>query len=235
MLLLALDTCDSRGSIALLDEQKVLGESLHPATEDFSSWLLPAVDALLSGNRVSHTDLGGYAVASGPGSFTGVRVGLTTAKAWAEVYEKPIYPVSRLRVLAQRAPLSSEYVAAFIDAQRKQVFAAVYRRHSAEWALLGEERVIDPTEFFRLATQTAGNSGIVWVTLDPEILMASPMWNNQIPAATPILAVQPPLASSIGLHALEHLGRQETDAIALDANYVRRSDAEIFGKKVAVP
>lgn len=231
MRLLALDTCDSRGSIALLEDHRVLGEVPHPAGEDFSSWLLPAADNLLAEHTVSHADLAGYAVASGPGSFTGVRVGLTTAKAWAEVYGKPTFPISRLRILADRAPHTAEWVATFIDAQRRQVFAGVYRRCHDGLSLLKEEAVIDPSEFFRSAVQTAGSSGIVWVSLDPEILTSNAMWNNEVQAAASIVVVKPPLASSIGLRAIKNLAQQGTDALSLDANYVRRSDAEIFGKK----
>ena len=231
MFLLALDTCDARGSIALLQDRTMLGEVLHPASEDFSSWLLPAVDDLLSRNSVSHADLAGYAVTSGPGSFTGVRVGLTTAKAWAEVYGKPIYPVSRLAVLADQVPTSAEHAATFIDAQRGQIFSARYRRLSDGWSLQGEEAVIDPVTFFRSFNQTVGISGIVWVSLDPEILTSSPMWQNEIPADSSVHTVKPPLASLVGLYALEHLAQLGTDALSLDANYVRRSDAEIFGKK----
>lgn len=233
MFLLSLDTCDARGSIALLQDRSLLDEVLHPPTEEFSSWLLPAVDKLLSENSLSHADLVGYAVTSGPGSFTGVRVGLTTSKAWSEVYGKPIYPVSRLTILANQAPQSAEYVASFIDAQRKQIFAALFRRQAGGLRPLADEAVIDPSEFFYSVTQTAGNSGIVWVSLDPGILTSNPMWNNQIPADASVLTVRTPLASLAGLYALDHLTQLGADALTLDANYVRRSDAEIFGKKAA--
>jgi len=128
VLLLALDTCDSSGSVALVRDHQSLGEIPHLEGEEYSSWLLPAVDRLLNEHRVSHSDLAGYAVASGPGSFTGVRVGLTTAKAWSEIYAKPIYPISRLALLAESAPAVAEYVGVFLDAQRSQIFAALYRR-----------------------------------------------------------------------------------------------------------
>jgi tRNA threonylcarbamoyladenosine biosynthesis protein TsaB len=231
--LLALDTCDARGSIALLQGQRVLGEAAHPATEDFSSWLLPAVDDLLASNSISHADLVGYAVTSGPGSFTGVRVGLTTAKAWAEVYGKPVFPISRLSILAERAADHAKYAAVWIDAQRKQIFAALYRRDAGHWALQGDESVIDPAAFLQSVAQTTGNSGIVWVSLDPEALTSSPMWNDHNSVTPSVIRVDPPLAASAGLYAVKHLAQQGTDALSLDANYVRRSDAEIFGKKAA--
>ncbi|HJZ63260.1 MAG TPA: tRNA (adenosine(37)-N6)-threonylcarbamoyltransferase complex dimerization subunit type 1 TsaB [Candidatus Acidoferrum sp.] len=232
MYLLALDTCDVRGSIALLREGETLGESAHPATEEYSSWLIPAVNRLLSQHDLSHAELEGYAVASGPGSFTGVRVGLTTAKAWAEVYSKPIFPVSRLKVLANLAPRPSRYAAAFIDAQRKQIFAGLFQRTSRQWELLDEESVIDPTEFFERVLATAGNAPLSWLTLDPELLANSPFWRSHGNDAS-IVTATPPLASAIGRYAFGNLLQKGIDALALDANYVRRSDAEIFGKKAA--
>ena len=230
MLLLALDTCDARGSVALLSDDRVLSEISHPASEEYSSWLLPAIDQVLAEYGVSHSDLEGYAVASGPGSFTGVRVGLTTTTAWAEVYAKPVLPISRLSVLAYRADKNAEYAATFIDAQRKQIFAAVYRRESEAWKLIGDECVIDPAEFFKYTQQTAGSASKSWVSLDPVLLTDTPFWQSQNLSAS-VICVSPPLASSIGRSAFERLRHTGTDALSLDANYVRRSDAEIFGKK----
>ena len=233
MYLLALDTCDARGSIALLRDSETLCEAPHPASEDYSSWLIPAVDRLLSKHSLSHSDLEGYAVASGPGSFTGVRVGLTTAKAWSEVYSKPIFPVSRLAVLANLAPSQSEYAAAFIDAQRKQIFAGLYQRASGQWKLLGDECVIEPSMFFEHALASAGASPLFWLSLDPELLTNSSFWQSRAGDAASVVTVSPPLASAIGRYAFAHLLQKGTDALALDANYVRRSDAEFFGKKAA--
>lgn len=230
---MALDTCDSRGSIALFDGEKVLGEIPHPEGEDYSSWLLPAVDQLLSSNSLTHSDLAGYAVASGPGSFTGVRVGLTTAKAWAEVYGKPLFPVSRLSVLAARAASIAEYAAAFIDAQRKQIFAGLYGREKGLWSLVGDESVIDPSEFFQRALAASGGLSIAWVTLDPLLLTQNPFWHAHKGNAASIVTVNPPLAADVGRYAFSHLQQKGVDALTLDANYVRRSDAEIFGKKAA--
>jgi len=233
VLLLSLDTCDSRGSLALLDESRVFGEISHIERAEFSSWLIPAVDKLLTEHGVSHSDLAGYAVASGPGSFTGVRVGLTTAKAWSEIYCKPIYPISRLAVLAEAAPVSAEYTAAFIDAQRGQIFAALYRRTSQIWQTIIEESVISPLDFFSSCVASARDSSIAWVSLDPQILSATPYWQSQQQGTTPIVTVPPPLAAALG--KLVFRNPTAVDALALDANYLRRSDAEIFGKKAAHP
>jgi tRNA threonylcarbamoyladenosine biosynthesis protein TsaB len=231
--LLAIDTCDSRGSITLLRKDEILGEVAHPAAEDYSSWLLPAVQDLLLKNAVSHGDLAGYAVAAGPGSFTGVRVGLTTAKAWSEVYGKPVFPVSRLQVLAEAAPPNADFAATFIDAQRNQVFAALYRKSAQGWQNVIQESVISPLDYFGMCLSAAGDSRLAWISLDHRILTDSPFWHSLNLNTCAIVEVRPPLAASVGRFALRHLESLGVDALALDANYVRRSDAEIFGKKAA--
>ena len=129
MNLLALDTCDSRGSVSILRNGQVLQTVEHTTSDDYSIWLLPAIDCALQASGLTFADVDVYVAASGPGSFTGVRVGLTTVKAWAEVTGKPILGVSRLEALAtQAAPTAGELVAAFTNAQRKQIFGALYRR-----------------------------------------------------------------------------------------------------------
>src|ERR1700741_4979675 len=148
VLILALDTCDTRGSIALLRDHSLLHCESHTTAEDYSSWLLPAVIRVLTAAGVAALpDIELYAVAAGPGSFTGVRVGLTTVKAWSEVYGCPIAAVSRLEAIAEQGIGSSPYVAAFIDARRNQIFAALYRRQAASLQRVEEEMVIAPDKF----------------------------------------------------------------------------------------
>src|SRR5258708_4315844 len=101
----------------------------QPSEEDYSIWLLPAVHRVLAKSSLSLAELDGYAVCAGPGSFTGLRVGLTTVKAWAEIYGKPIASLSRLEAFAVSSPEpESAFVASDIDARRDQVFAALYVR-----------------------------------------------------------------------------------------------------------
>ncbi|MGC1606202.1 MAG: tRNA (adenosine(37)-N6)-threonylcarbamoyltransferase complex dimerization subunit type 1 TsaB, partial [Candidatus Acidiferrum sp.] len=77
MILLALDTCDSRGSLAILQDDEVLATLTHQGTSDYSTWVLPTADEALTAAGLRMVDIDVFAVASGPGSFTGVRVGLT--------------------------------------------------------------------------------------------------------------------------------------------------------------
>jgi len=122
----------------------------HESAEDYSSWLLPAVGRGLRSAGANLRELDLLAVASGPGSFTGVRVGLTTVKAWAELFGTRVAGVSRLEVMARQAENASGFVPASFDAQRGQVFGGLYKRDVKQgWSLIEQEMVIPPDEFVR--------------------------------------------------------------------------------------
>jgi len=238
MNLLALDTCDSRGSVSVLRNDKVLQTVEHDTSDDYSVWLLPAIDRALQASKLTFGDIDVYVAASGPGSFTGVRVGLTTVKAWAEVTSKPIVAVSRLEALAiQVLPAPEEFVAAFSNAQRKQVFAALYRNEGKGLRRIGEEAVISPESFLAWAAEISADESIRWISTDPEMLSETEAWaaRHKNGAARPvdnakarIEAASPILAPAIGQLGYRFATmKQFTDPLRLDANYVRRSDAEV--------
>lgn len=237
MLLLALDTCDSRGSLALLRDEVVLGHAVHDVDEDYSRWLLPAIQGLLktAGTKLAEIDV--YAVACGPGLFTGARLSLATVKAWSEVFGKSIAAVSRLMALASCGPGDAPFAGAFVDANRGQVFASLYERHgrdgkalrTSRLQLIGEEMVIGPEDFVKWAAERAGGQRLDWISLDPECLSATVAWKARSAQGESIFAAPPILAPAVGKlgYALACEGKF-TDTLALDANYVRRTDAELF-------
>ena len=229
--MLAIDTCDSKGSVAALRDEAVLNVVEHESQEDYSIWLLPAVRECLAGSRISMEDVEAYAVATGPGSFTGVRVALTTVKAWAEVYGKRIVAVSRLEALAAEAIGGATYVAAFANAQRGQVFGAVYRRNGRGMERLGEETVFAPGKFIEEVAALAGGGNVAWISTDPECVLSDEGWKTREGRCEKMesaSSVRAPMIGRIGLRELA-AGRH-TDALALDANYLRRPDAEVFWK-----
>lgn len=231
MIVLSIDTCDWRGSVAVLEEEVVLAVLLHETNEEYSSWLLPAVSAVLRKAGLEMGDVDGYAVAAGPGSFTGVRVGLTSVKAWAEVYGRPVAGVSRLEAFAAEANRTSRYVAAFVDAQRGQVFGAVYRQDGSGLANISEEMVIAPREFLRTAVELANAEKITWASPDAHLLTGEDAWREREKHGESIDQIAATLAGTLGRIGLRRLKEgKTTDALRLDANYVRRSDAEILWK-----
>jgi tRNA threonylcarbamoyladenosine biosynthesis protein TsaB len=233
VIVLAIDTCDSRGSVAALRDGVVLKVVSHKSQEDYSTWLLPAVWECLRGSGLQMEDVDGYAAAAGPGSFTGVRVALTTVKAWSEVYGKRIVAVSRLEAMAAEASGEGGWVAAFANAQRGQVFGAVYQRKGKELVRSGDEMVIAPGKFVEGATEFASSERISWVSTDVECVVSEETWKAREMLGEKVECVSSVRAPMIGRLGLEALAEGRfTDALALDANYVRRPDAEIFWKGV---
>jgi len=217
--------------LAVLRDQGVLKVLPHDSQEDYSTWLLPAVRECLGACGLGRQDVEAYAVAAGPGSFTGVRVGLTTVKAWGEVYGKPILAVSRLEALAVQASEVTPYVAAFADARRGQVFGAAYRREGKSLSRLGEEMVIAPGRFVETIAELSGGESVSWVSSDSESIFADEAWKGRQNRGERVEIVSSVLAPAIGRIGLAQLAAgRVTDALSLDANYVRRSDAEIFWK-----
>jgi len=217
--------------VALLRDGVVLASAEHPAGIEYSSWLLPAAVGILAKENVVVSDAEGYAVAAGPGSFTGVRVGLTTVKGWAEVHGRPIAAVSRLEAIAEQASMRPRCIAAFVDAQRGQIFGAVYCRRENELTRIGDEMVIAPGAFVEEAVRLANGETMGWVSPDPEHVVGEAAWKDRESAGERIEQVSATLAGVIGQIGTRRLREgRATDALGLDANYVRRSDAEIFWK-----
>lgn len=136
MLILALDTTTFCGSVALLENQRLIGEVNLDSPVTFSERLLPAVELLLKFSRCSLQDIDGYAVSVGPGSFTGIRIGLSTIKALALASGRPVAPVSTLKALAwklREAPIS--LISPVIDAKKGEIYTALYRKEEKELKL----------------------------------------------------------------------------------------------------
>ena len=234
MLTLAIDTCESRGSVAVRRDGALLAARKHNDGIDYSAWLLLAVDQALieAGTKLEQVDL--FAVATGPGSFTGLRVGLTTVKAWAKVYRKPTVGVSRLEAIAGSLDARSEFIAACYDASRGQLFGALYRPHSGTTSRFGDERVLAPEEFVDWVENVAGKEAVSWVSLDPGLLENVDKLKARIAVADTFDRCTTELASVIGALAEKRASQGDfSDPLLLDANYVRRSDAEIFWKEPA--
>ncbi len=123
-MILSIDTTSEFGSIALTERDTLVEEVLLHSPDGFGHILFPQIERLLARHRVSVSQMDCFAATSGPGSFTGVRIGLAAAKGLAEAASKPMVAVSNLKVLAffGMAPLR----ATVLDARRGEVYGAVY-------------------------------------------------------------------------------------------------------------
>lgn len=213
--ILALDTTAEFGSLALVEDGTVLEELPLHAPDGFGHVLFGRLQPLLDrhGWTIHHVDC--YAAASGPGSFTGVRVGLAAAKGLADVCGRPMVAVSNLRAIASlgthplRAPL--------LDARRGDVYGGLYDAQGTE---LAAETVGPFPEW--LASLPRG---------DIEFLTPSAEMFQTALAGRVLTPVPRVLAGAIGriAHAV-YLAGGAQDPLVVDANYIRRSDAELFWK-----
>ncbi|MFO7982931.1 MAG: tRNA (adenosine(37)-N6)-threonylcarbamoyltransferase complex dimerization subunit type 1 TsaB [Desulfuromonadales bacterium] len=124
--LLMIDTSSFTGSVALVERNRVLGEVLLNVRATHSERLMITVDQLLRDAGVSVGDIAAFGAVLGPGSFTGLRIGVATVKALALAVDRPLVGVTSLETLAMNAPFCSLPVCALIDARKKEVYAAMY-------------------------------------------------------------------------------------------------------------
>ena len=224
MLLLVTDTSGKHGSVALAraaegakPNQIHVIEEVPLAGGTFSAQLVPQIAELLAKHRFNKTDIGAFIVVSGPGSFTGLRVGLAAIKALAEILHKPIVPVSLLEVVAVAGAASGRVLAA-LDAGRNEVYVGEYELSAGNARLLNEQ-LLPVDEFFA----TARSATVL--TLDEHLVAKA------VGANLSLTRIEVPGAARVAL-----VGWQKLQAGVsftpdqLDANYIRRSDAEIFSK-----
>jgi tRNA threonylcarbamoyladenosine biosynthesis protein TsaB len=231
MLLLAVDTSGRNGSIALARaEYSATGgaqknadvvEVVSLAGGTFSAQLVPQIATLLSGYGFSKHDLDAFAVVSGPGSFTGLRIGLAAVKALGEIFGKPIAAVSLLELLALRSGFRGRVISA-LDAGRGEVYAGectVAEVSGEESAHRLQERLLTQDEFLAAAP------GSNLVTSD-EVVAAMAR-----SAEFPVSVIEPANAGRVAQLGWRKIQAGETiSPERLDANYIRRTDAEILAK-----
>jgi tRNA threonylcarbamoyladenosine biosynthesis protein TsaB len=222
MLFLVVDTSGKNGSVALAtgretsDAQAVEVLAEAPlAGGTFSAQLVPQIMSLLRQQGASKADLGALVVVSGPGSFTGLRVGLAAVKALAEILELPIVPVSLLAVVACGAETPGSVLAA-LDAGRGQVYAGSYEMGAGS-PPAPREQLVSKEEFLSLLEKRR------LCTPDPRLAE----WAVEAGfSAARLEKVTASMIARLGWKKLQAGDKVSPDQ--LEANYIRRSDAEIF-------
>ena len=213
-LILAVDTTNEYGSLALLRGSELLEEKLLHAPGSFSPVLYEELRALLEHHAVKLADVACFAAASGPGTFTGVRVALACVKGLAEATSRPAVAVSNLRAVARYGTARLRGVA--LDARRGEIYGAVY----------------DDTG--KLVTSEVVTKLAPWLDSLPTGVAEFLSYDLSLDltgtrfAAARVVSAPRALASAIAYIAAERLASGEaSDAETLDANYVRRTDAEL--------
>ena len=200
MIILAIDTTSEFGSLALRADGATVQEVALRSNTGYGHLILPAIEKLLNEANLRLSDIDCFAAASGPGSFTGVRVGLGTTKGLAEAMGKPAIGISNLRAVASFGKKGLRGI--LLDARRGDVYAAIYNQRLE---LVSPETVAKPAEW------TAGPGREAEEFVSQKAGPEADSFRN--------------LAAAVALCA--ELDREHwSDPAALDANYVRRSDAE---------
>jgi tRNA threonylcarbamoyladenosine biosynthesis protein TsaB len=230
MILLVVDTSGKNGSVGLARVNSKSGppNSVEPDLIEtvplvggtFSAQLIPQISSLLAKHQLDKKKIDAFVVVAGPGSFTGLRVGLAVIKALAEIFQKPIVPVSLLEVVAMASRAKSKVLAA-LDAGRGEIYAGEYEFASVE-AQPVPEHLLNKDEFL-----SAARSQLV-ATSDESVARIVQESGQESDIAVTLV--------HIGAEEIARLGWRRIRAGAvvspeqLEANYIRRTDAEIFAK-----
>ena len=235
ILIVAIDTTTEHGSLALQRGQQLLECHAVHAREAFSRAVFQEIGALLERHRVGLAEVDLFAAAAGPGSFTGVRVGLTAAKGLAAVAGKPVAAVSNLEATAALAAPGPRVLIPLLDARRGELFAGVYERTdpvSPDGPLrrLAEEIVARPGALEEwLAGLMLPASEAAFCGPDVERLFTLLSAGQGAAAHFACLVTGRALAAAVArLGYVAYCNGQVLPAEDADANYVRRADAEIF-------
>ena len=209
MRILAIDTTSALGSLALHDSGQTVEEVPLHAPDGFSQLLFGHVDALLHRHDWSLSSIDVFAAAAGPGSFTGVRVGLAAVKGLADANGRGALAVSNLQALAAFG--SGHRRCVLMDARRGEIYAAVY---DSELQIMNPEVVTSFQAWFSSLTMPP----------DEIICPDCSAFRASLPPNIPVRE-QRTIAAAVAQIAER---TQPLDPASLDANYVRRSDAELF-------
>jgi len=225
MKLLLLDTCGATASIALAEVSTILGTDSLP-NRTAAERLVSAIRSLLAAHQTPLQSLAAIVVVHGPGSFTGVRVGVAAAKALCEAAKLPLIAISRLAVLANLAPTLQEArrIHAFLDAGRTEFYHGEY----ANGLCPGESLVTLEEALATLASIDPAKH-----VPAPLVIVCEPAVAQSLATLHPHLVSEPTAAEALPIALIRLQHQQFDDPVTIDANYVRRTDAEIFAKPKA--
>jgi tRNA threonylcarbamoyladenosine biosynthesis protein TsaB len=234
MKVLALDTTTRAGSVAIVDGDRVIDERGGDASRGHAERLPGEMLAIAAATQTPLASVDLFAVASGPGSFTGLRIGIATVQGVAFVQGRRMVGVSALEALAHCASVglsAGAHVAAWMDAYRRDIFAALYR--------VTDAAVLDPDRLVELDPPSVDSPAAIWARWSNELVVPSVVIGDGAvlyeAIVTPSRVMRPPLlAGAIGRLAVSYVRRGGgVHPSAVHPLYVRRPDAEIAREKGA--
>lgn len=222
MKLLTIDTSTNTCSVALTCEGRLVGEYLLEMQRTLSERLLAGVELLLTGAGLTVQDMDGFGVALGPGSFTGLRIGIATVKGLAMAAGKPVAGFSSLAMLAMNLPWADAPVCPMFDARKKEIYTGLYRTRELPEPIISD-RVLSPETFL------AQLDGPVIFVGDGAVRYRESIESLLGPRArfAPASVTQPRAAAGALLAEAEFARGSSVTAAALAPLYIRPSEAEL--------
>lgn len=222
MNLLAVDTSTTSCSVALFSDHRLLAEVVYTAGKTHSRHLLAIIHEILSRCDCEPADVGGIAVTRGPGTFTGLRIGISTVKGLAVATGTPVVGVSSLAALAYPLAMMKRPVVAMIDARRGEVYHAIY---NADTGVLESTTPVAVSPPETVAEKLPSNAILVG---SGAVLYREVFQNRGVQVRFAEATAQVIRAASVGMLAMARFERQESDPIdTLVPEYIRKSDAQI--------
>lgn len=220
MKLLAIDTAATALSAAIVNEQGIIGEFALDTGKNHSVGLLPMLEALLANTGLALKDMDAFAVTQGPGSFTGLRIGIATVKAWGDALKKPLIGISTLDAVA-RAMGCSGYAAPVLDARRNEVYTAFYQ----DGKRLTEDMAIAPADLAEKLLSLNAPVAFAGDGVKPyEALFREKLGDSFCPVLPERRLILAPAAAMLGMEKL--LRGETTPNQELLPVYLRLSEAE---------
>ena len=224
MRILAFETSAKAGSVALVTDGQLQAESYQNTGLTHSQTVMTMARDLLKSCSLTPEDIDAVAVAAGPGSFTGVRIGVAAAKGFAWGGEKPCYGVSTLEAMALQLGICDGFVLPVMDARRAQVYTALFCAQKGKLTRKTEDRAIALSQ---LGQELASLDKPIYLVGDGSLLC-----HNTLKEAVPALVLPPEhrmhqRAAGVALAAMAKIASGEMgDGAALTPNYLRLSQAE---------
>lgn len=223
MRILAVDTATTSCSVAIVDKTSLLSEFTIDREETHSKHLMDMIKAVLRMAGLNFSDLDGFAVTRGPGSFTGLRIGLSTIKGLAVASEKPVVGVSSLEALAFQVSYSRDLICPILDARKGEVYFSRYRFLNGHLKKQTKERVAPPDKAVDDLNESClfvGNGALLYKEMILEkmggLASIAPMIQNTIRAST------------MAYLSMTKFEKNDTDDIEkIMPYYIRKSDAEL--------
>jgi tRNA threonylcarbamoyladenosine biosynthesis protein TsaB len=223
MRILGIDTSSPTGSVALVDNDDVISESLLNSSKNYSDKLLIEVDAVLNSSKTKLNQIDGFVITTGPGSFTGLRVGMSLLKGLILATQKPFASVNTLDAYAETVQPGPYAICPVLDARKKEVYTALYNSKNGLCVRETPDKAITPMELcdqIKKPTAFVGNGLVAYRELLSSRLRKKYMHNAPLKKLT--------VAASAVLIASRNFKKNlQNNLDSLTINYIRPSEAEL--------